>query len=46
MKLTQNNDLPNSFLYKRNIKIHKNLWKFYSLALSVSIIFILIKGIN
>jgi hypothetical protein len=38
--------ISNSSLYKTNVKIHKNLWKFYSLALSFSVIFILIKGIN
>ncbi len=41
-----NEYISNSSLYKTNVKIHKNLWKFYGLALSFSIIFILIKGIN
>ncbi len=37
-------DITNSSLYKKNLKIHKNLWKLYAFSLSLCIIFILIKG--
>jgi len=43
-ELLNQKDLTNSLLYKQNVKIHKNLWKFYSFTLSLGIIFILIKG--
>lgn len=43
-ELLNQKDLTNSLLYKQNVKIHKNLWKLYSFTLSLSIIFILIKG--
>lgn len=43
-ELLNQEDLTNSLLYKQNVKIHKNLWKFYSFTLSLGIIFILIKG--
>lgn len=34
------------FLYKHNIKIHKNLWIPYTLALMTSMLVIASKGIN
>ncbi|WP_265734453.1 hypothetical protein [Malaciobacter halophilus] len=34
------------FLYKQNLKIHKNLWKPYTVALIISIGIIVIKGIS
>ncbi|WP_265734373.1 hypothetical protein [Malaciobacter marinus] len=33
------------FLYKRNLKIHRNLWIPYTVALIISIGIIVIKGI-
>jgi len=39
-------DITNSSLYKKNIKIHKNLWKLYGFTLFLSVIFIFIKGFN
>jgi hypothetical protein len=33
-------------LYEKNLRIHRNLWKFYSLSLLIGIIAISIKGIN
>jgi len=32
-------------LYKKNLSIHKNLWKVYSTAIVISLVFIAIKGI-
>ncbi len=34
------------FLYKHNIKIHKNLWIPYTLALIIGIVIIATKGIS
>ncbi len=45
-ELLNQKDITNSQLYKKNIKIHKNLWKLYVFTLSISIIFIFIKGFN
>ena len=39
-------DITNSPLYKKNVRIHRNLWKLYGVTLSLSIIFIIIKGFN
>lgn len=33
-------------LYEKNLKIHNNLWKFYSLSLCIGISILLIKGLN
>ncbi|WP_153802228.1 hypothetical protein [Arcobacter venerupis] len=45
-ELLNQKDITNSSLYKRNVKIHNNLWKLYALTLSLGIIFIFIKGLN
>ena len=39
-------DITNSPLYKKNVRIHRNLWKLYGVTLSLSIIFIFVKGFN
>jgi hypothetical protein len=39
-------DITNSSLYKKNVKIHNNLWKLYGFTLFLSVIFIFIKGFN
>jgi hypothetical protein len=38
--------IENSMLYKRNLKIHKNLWKAYAISLAISLVIIAIKGIS
>lgn len=45
-KIKNYNHLEDSLLYKRNVKIHNNLWKVYTLGLIVSVLVILIKGFN
>jgi hypothetical protein len=38
--------VQSSFLYQRNMKIQKNLWKPYAIALIIGVMVILVKGIN
>jgi len=37
-------NLNETKLYKKNLSIHKNLWKVYSAAIVISLVFIAIKG--
>jgi len=37
-------NLNETKLYKKNLSIHKNLWKVYSSAIVISFVFIAIKG--
>jgi hypothetical protein len=37
-------DLEKSLLYQRNIKMHKNLWKPYTITLIISLMIIVVKG--
>ena len=34
-------DITNSQLYKKNVKIHKNLWKLYGFTLSLIILLLI-----
>ncbi|MDY0052064.1 MAG: hypothetical protein RBR65_05920 [Aliarcobacter sp.] len=45
-KIFSNSKKQTTSLYERNLKIHRNLWKFYGLSLFFGIAFILIKGTN
>lgn len=40
------NSIENSTLYKRNLKIHKNLWKVYTITLIFAFIVIYTNGVN
>lgn len=40
-----NNQNEKFSLYERNVKIHKNLWKIYSLSLLVGVVFIFFKDL-
>jgi hypothetical protein len=40
------NHLEDSLLYKRNVKIHNNLWKVYTLSLIIGILIISLKGFS
>ena len=44
--MKEENTIQNTRLYKKNIKIHKNLWKVYTLTLIISLMIIAIKGIS
>ena len=33
-------------LHEKNLRIHNNLWKFYSLFFFIGILILLIKGLN
>lgn len=38
-------EIENSMLYKKNVEIHRNLWKPYTIALIVSFMVIVIEKI-
>ncbi len=40
------NNIEDSIFYKQNMKIQKNLWKAYTLTLIVSLMVILVQGVN
>ncbi len=46
MKKEKYNIHKDSFLYKKNVEIHGRLWKVYALTLVVSLIFIMVQGVN
>lgn len=39
-------DLKTSSLYQKNMKIQKNIWKPYAIALIIGVMVIVAKGIN
>lgn len=39
-------ELENSTLYQTNMKIQKNLWKPYTIALVLCVMVIIVKGFN
>jgi hypothetical protein len=45
-KMKNYNHFEDSTLYKKNIKIHSNLWKVYTLSLLVGILVISLKGLS
>lgn len=45
-KIKSYNHLEDSTLFKKNMKIHNNLWKVYTATLVISLIIIAIKGFN